>query len=103
MRLDGKVALVTGGSRGIGRAICLRFASEGASVIVNFTTGGAKAESVVAEIVQAGGRALAPQAEVASTAAVESQADAAAKQFGRIDILVNNAGILRAGKYTHAQ
>ena len=96
-RLENKVALVTGGSRGIGRAICEVFAREGASVIVNFTNNAAKAKDVVAAITRRGGQAVALQADVASKSSVESMVAGAVKQFGTIDILVNNAGIIRWG------
>jgi 3-oxoacyl-[acyl-carrier protein] reductase len=96
-RLENKVALVTGGSRGIGRAICEVFAREGASVIVNYTANAAKAEEVVADITGTGGKAVALQADVASKASVESMVAAATERFGPIDILVNNAGIIRWG------
>jgi 3-oxoacyl-[acyl-carrier protein] reductase len=96
-RLEGKVALITGGSRGIGRAISLRFAREGATVVVNFTAHPDKAESMVAEIKKEGGRAVALQADVSAKSAVQAMIDAARKEFGPIDILVNNAGILRSG------
>jgi 3-oxoacyl-[acyl-carrier protein] reductase len=96
-RLEGKVALVTGGSRGIGRAIARTFAREGAAVVVNYTAQAEKAHSVVAEIKKNGGRAMALQADVSSRQAVEAMVDEAKKQFGSINILVNNAGILRAG------
>ncbi len=94
MKLDGKVALVTGGSRGIGQAICLMYASEGASVVVNYTKGAAEAEAVVTEIQAMGGRAIAVQADVSQRAQVKKMVAATIKAFGRLDILVNNAGIL---------
>jgi 3-oxoacyl-[acyl-carrier protein] reductase len=96
-RLEGKTALVTGGSRGIGRAICQTFAREGAAVIVNYTENSEKAANVVAEIVKTGGRAIALQADVSSKKAVEAMVASAQQQLGGIDILVNNAGILRSG------
>ena len=96
-RLQDKVALVTGGSRGIGRAICEVFAREGASVVVNFTSNAEKAEAVVASIKQAGGRAFAVRADVSSMNDVQSLISAAILHFGFIDILVNNAGILVSG------
>ncbi len=96
-RLENKVALVTGGSRGIGRAICRTFAREGAAVIVNYASNADKAREVVDSILETGGRAVAIQTEVASRTAVASMVDAAVKQFGKIDVLVNNAGILRTG------
>jgi 3-oxoacyl-[acyl-carrier protein] reductase len=100
-RLQDKVALVTGGSRGIGRAICEMFAREGASVIVNFAANAEKAEGVVASIKQAGGRGIALHADVSSAADVESLVATAIKQFGCIDIVVNNAGILVSGNVVH--
>src|SRR5262245_48403093 len=96
-RLEGKVAIVTGGSRGIGRAICQIMAREGASVVVNFTASEEHAKAVVTSIVEAGGRAIAFKADVASRPAVELMVSEATQQFGPIDILVNNAGILRSG------
>lgn len=96
-RLHQKVALVTGGSRGIGRAICCALAREGASVLVNFTQNADKAGAVVASIKQAGGDAMALQADIASKSSVDSLVADAKRRFGSIDILVNNAGILRWG------
>lgn len=96
-RLHEKVALVTGGSRGIGRAICCALAREGASVLVNFTEQADKANAVVASINQAGGTAVALQADIASRSSVEAMVANATRHFGSIDILVNNAGILRWG------
>src|SRR5262245_60512214 len=96
-RLQDKVAVVTGGSRGIGHAICEVFAREGASVIVNFASNAEKAEALVTSIKQAGGRALAVHADVSSTVEVESLVATATSQFGRVDILVNNAGLLLPG------
>jgi 3-oxoacyl-[acyl-carrier protein] reductase len=94
MKLDGKVALVTGGSRGIGKAICIMYASEGASVAVNYTKGASEAEAVVTEIQAMGGKAIAVQADVSQRAQVKQMIEATLKSFGKIDILVNNAGIL---------
>jgi 3-oxoacyl-[acyl-carrier protein] reductase len=94
MKLDGKVALVTGGSRGIGKAICLMYAAEGASVAVNYTKGAAEAEAVVTEIQAMGGKAIAVQADVSQRAQVKKMVAATIKAFGSLDILVNNAGIL---------
>jgi len=96
-RLADKVALVTGGSRGIGRAICEVFAREGATVLVNFASSAAKADDVVAAITRMGGKAIALQADVASKASVDSMVAASIAKFGAIDILVNNAGIIRWG------
>lgn len=96
-RLDGKVALVTGGSRGIGRAICQVFAREGASVVVNY----ARNEQAAAQVVQAiqanGGRAIAVQADVANKQQIESMVEKSHAEFGPINVLVNNAGILFKG------
>lgn len=93
--LENKVALVTGGSRGIGREIALTLAGYGASVIVNYNGSKERADEVVAEITENGGRALAIQANVASAQDVAKLFEEAAAAFGRIDILVNNAGITK--------
>lgn len=93
MRLDEQVALVTGASRGIGRAIALELAQLGARVAVNYQRGAAAAQAVVDLIVQAGGEALAIQADVSDEAAVQAMIDAALVRWGRLDVLVNNAGI----------
>ena len=97
MLLDGKVALVTGASRGIGRAIALKLAAEGAKVAINYAGNTAKAEEVKAEIEKNGGQAILVQADVADSAAVEAMVNATVEAFGQIDILVNNAGITRDG------
>ncbi len=97
MLLDGKVALVTGASRGIGRAIAIRLAAEGAKVAINFAGNTEKAEAVKAEIEAAGGEALLVQANVADAAAVEEMVAKVVEAFGGIDVLVNNAGITRDG------
>ena len=94
-KLTGKTAIVTGASRGIGAAIARRFAEEGANIVVNYSGSQDKAEAVVAEIEQAGGKAIAVKANVADADAVKAMADAAMKEFGSIDILINNAGITR--------
>jgi 3-oxoacyl-[acyl-carrier protein] reductase len=91
--LQGKVALVTGASKGIGAAIARELASRGASVAVNYSGSKAAAEKVVAEIKAAGGKAIAVQANVADPASVAPLVDAVATEFGPIDVLVNNAGI----------
>jgi Dehydrogenases with different specificities (related to short-chain alcohol dehydrogenases) len=91
--LQGKIALVTGAGKRIGRSIALRFAAEGAEVVVNYKTSRAEAEGVVREIEAAGGRAIAIQADVTDRRAVESMLSATEKQFGGLDILVNNAGV----------
>ncbi|MCC6420511.1 MAG: SDR family NAD(P)-dependent oxidoreductase, partial [Gemmataceae bacterium] len=95
--LEGKSALVTGGSRGIGRAVCLELARRGARVVVNYQAQGAAAQAVVATIREAGGEALAVQADVADAEAANRLVKAAAEALGGLDILVNNAGITRDG------
>jgi NAD(P)-dependent dehydrogenase (short-subunit alcohol dehydrogenase family) len=91
--LEGRVALVTGAGRSIGRAIALELAAGGASVVVNVRQNRAEADAVVKEIEAAGGRALAAIADVADAQAVEAMAKAAHARFGRIDYLVNNAAL----------
>lgn len=93
-RLDEKVALVTGGSRGFGRAICLAFAHEGARVAINYLQAAREAGEVRDRIARAGGQAGLYQADVADEAAVERMVKAVAGDFGRIDVLVNNSGVL---------
>ena len=95
MSLTDKVAIVTGGSRGIGRAVALGLAQAGASVVVNYLGNEQAARGVVAAIGEAGGRAIAVQADVAQAAEVERLLGRTLEAFGRIDILVNNAGITR--------
>jgi len=94
--LDGKVAIVTGASRGIGRAIAERFAAEGARVTVNFISGSSDAEAVVAGITARGGDAIAVRADVSRAGDARNLVAAAMERFGRVDILVNNAGIMVA-------
>jgi 3-oxoacyl-[acyl-carrier protein] reductase len=91
-RLEGKIALVTGGSRGIGAAIAKRLAADGANVAITYTKGADSASSVVKEIERAGGKAIAIQADSTDAAAVKAAVEKAAATFGRIDVLVNNAG-----------
>jgi 3-oxoacyl-[acyl-carrier protein] reductase len=88
-----QVALVTGGGRGIGRAIARRLAREGASVCVNYLTHTEAAEAVAAEIIANGGQAIAVAADVSDDAAVEDMVDRVAAEFGPVTILVNNAGL----------
>ena len=97
MLLDGKVALVTGASRGIGRAIALRLAGAGAKIAINYAGSTAKAEAVKAEIEQHGGEAILVQADVSDSASVDAMVAKVVEAFGQIDILVNNAGITRDG------
>ncbi len=95
IRLSDRVAVVTGGSRGIGRAISLSLATTGATVVVNYRGNQAAADETVATIVAAGGHAVAIQADVANGEDVERLFKEVNERFGRIDILVNNAGITR--------
>jgi 3-oxoacyl-[acyl-carrier protein] reductase len=95
MSFEGKTALVTGASRGIGRAIALRLARGGANVVVNYNARADAAEEVAAEVRGAGPEALVVQADVAVGADVERLVQATLEQFKRIDVLVNNAGVTR--------
>src|SRR5688572_21887086 len=95
--LQGRVAIVTGAGRNIGRAIARELAQAGAAVVVNARSNKAEAEAVTQEIESAGGKALAVLADVADASAVQQMAAAAVARFGRIDMLVNNAA-LRAEK-----
>ena len=97
MRLRDKVAIVTGASRGIGRATALALAAEGARVVVNFNARADAAEQVVAEIVAAGGQATARQADVGDFAQAEALVKSTIQSDGDLHILVNNAGITRDG------
>ena len=99
MTLEGRVALVTGGSRGIGRAIALALAGSGADVAVNYRRDGTAAQEVVQAVTALGHRARAYQADVSDSAAVHAMADAIAAQLGSIDILVSNAGIASRGRF----
>lgn len=92
-KLSGKVAVVTGASKGIGATISKQLAAEGASVVVNYASSKSGADKVVADITAAGGKAVAVQADVAKKADIERLFAEAKKAFGRLDILVNNAGI----------
>jgi 3-oxoacyl-[acyl-carrier protein] reductase len=93
--LKGKVAIVTGSGRNIGRAIALTLAEGGAAVVVNARSNRAEADAVVREIEASGGKAIAHIGDVADAKAVQAMAEAALKAFGRIDILVNNAALRR--------
>ena len=93
MQLSGQVAIVTGGSRGIGRAIALELARQGARVLVNYQSSAAAAQAVVDEIVAAGGSAFSHAADIADEAAVAGMVRACLERWGQLDLLVNNAGV----------
>jgi 3-oxoacyl-[acyl-carrier protein] reductase len=93
--LQDKVAIVTGASRGIGRAIALELASQGAKLVVNYASSSSAAEKVVAEIIAAGGEAISLQADVSQAEQVDILINSSLEKFKRIDVLVNNAGITR--------
>src|SRR6476620_1504662 len=99
MLLKDQVALVTGGSRGIGRGIVLALAREGAKVAFVYRGAQAAAEALVAEITAAGGTAKAIQADVAQPEAAQKVVDGVLADWGRVDILVNNAGVIRDGLF----
>ena len=101
-QLTGKVALVTGGSRGIGAATAKALAAEGADVVISYAASADKAAVVVRELQAQGARALAVQADQAEPAQVEALVDTAIREFGRLDILVNNAGVFTPGALTDA-
>jgi len=92
-RLTGKVAVVTGASKGIGAAIALQLAKDGASVIVNYSASGQQAEAVATKIKAAGGKAKTVRADVSKPAEAKQLIDAAVAEFGRVDILINNAAV----------
>jgi 3-oxoacyl-[acyl-carrier protein] reductase len=94
-QLDGQVAIVTGASRGIGRAVAIMLASEGAKVAVNYASSSQAADAVVAEIEGMGSEAIAVQADVGQAEQVDALFNAVMEEWGRIDVLVNNAGIAR--------
>jgi 3-oxoacyl-[acyl-carrier protein] reductase len=94
MRLDGKVALVTGASRGIGRAIAMRLGKDGASVVVNYSGNHESARETVSAIEAMSARAVAVQGDVGKVGDIELLFDVAFEHFGRLDILVNNAGVM---------
>jgi 3-oxoacyl-[acyl-carrier protein] reductase len=94
-RLRGKVAIVTGASRGIGRATALALATEGANVVVNYASSQTAADQVVADITAMGGQAIAVPGDVSKTEQVDALINAAMDKWGQIDVLVNNAGITR--------
>ena len=92
-KLSGKVAVVTGASKGIGAGVAKALAAAGASVIVNYASSKAGADKVVGEIAAAGGKALAVQGDVSKSADADAVVDAAMKNFGRLDVVVNNSGV----------
>ncbi|HKT26776.1 glucose 1-dehydrogenase [Dyella sp.] len=92
-KLKGKVAVVTGASKGIGAAIARAYGAEGAAVVVNYASSKAGADAVVNDIVKAGGKAVAVQGDVSKAADAQAIVDAAIKHYGRLDILVNNSGV----------
>ena len=95
MKLEGKKAIVTGGSRGIGRAIALAYAKEGADVLVNYHSNDAAAKATVADIEKLGRKGIAVQADVADYKSAQNMVDECVKQLGGVDIVVNNAGVSR--------
>ncbi|ACI52054.1 short-chain dehydrogenase/reductase SDR [Gluconacetobacter diazotrophicus PA1 5] len=96
-KLSGKVAIVTGASKGIGAGIAKALAAEGAAVVVNYASSKSGADTVVAAITDAGGKAVAVQGDVSRKADAQGLVDAAIGQFGRLDILVNNSGVYEFG------
>ncbi|HXW22000.1 MAG TPA: glucose 1-dehydrogenase [Rhodomicrobium sp.] len=95
-KLEGKVAVVTGASKGIGAAIAKTLAAEGAAVVANYASSKSGAEAVVAAITEKGGRAIAVKGDVSKPAEAEAIIDAAINAYGRLDILVNNSGVYEA-------
>ena len=94
-RVEGRTALITGGSRGIGRAIALELAREGAKVAINYASNDAKAQEVADEIIGAGGTCITIKANIGDASEARAMVDRAASEFTHLDILVNNAGITR--------
>jgi NAD(P)-dependent dehydrogenase (short-subunit alcohol dehydrogenase family) len=99
-KLNGRVALVTGGGRDVGREISLTLAGEGMRIAVNYRNSASEAKAVVAEIEKRGGRAKAYGADIADFTAVKNMVDAVAADFGGLDVLVNNAGLVQTQKFT---
>ncbi len=98
-RLEGKVAIVTGSSRGIGKGIVSKLAQEGAKVIVNYSSSPDKAKAVVDEIIQQGGEATAIKADMSKIAEIEQLIAQTVEKYGKLDILVSNAGIEHFGSF----
>ena len=96
LRLGNKVALITGASRGLGRAIALKFAEEGAAIAINYEKNRPQAEEVLRHIRLLGGSAILIQADVAEEGQVQKMVETVVREFGRIDILINNAGVSRS-------
>jgi 3-oxoacyl-[acyl-carrier protein] reductase len=95
-----RVAIVTGASKGIGKALALRLAKDGLAVVVNYSSSQGAADEIVRDIATAGGKALAVKADVGTSAGVTALFDAAEKSFGGVDVLVNNAGIMKLSPLT---
>jgi 3-oxoacyl-[acyl-carrier protein] reductase len=95
-KISGKVAIVTGASKGIGAGIAVRLAADGAQVVVNYSRNTEDADAVVQKIVAIGGRAIAVRADLAQPAQIQPLIDAALNAYGRLDILVNNAGVYKS-------
>lgn len=93
--LNGKVAVITGAGRGIGKAIALQFAEYGAKVVINYRSSAAQVEELISTIQNAGGEAIAVQADISKEAEAKKLMEEAVKSFGRLDILINNAGITK--------
>ncbi|SCB55933.1 3-oxoacyl-[acyl-carrier protein] reductase [Bradyrhizobium shewense] len=100
---NGKVAIVTGGSRGIGAAIAERLGIDGFTVVINYAGGAAEAETLAEKISQAGGRAITVQADVSNASAVASMFNTVESAFGGVDVLVNNAGVMQLAAITEAE
>lgn len=99
LRLTGKVALVTGGANGVGRAICLALAREGAAIAVNYRSSADEARAVVTEIEAAGGKAIAIGADVSQLEEIKALVAKVVGDFGRLDVLVNNAGVAQRQRF----
>lgn len=97
MNLEGKTAIVTGASRGLGQAIALRLALEGAAIAINYVQSASEAESLAAKITEAGGKALPIRADVADAAQVRAMVERTERELGPVDILINNAGVMKRG------